>query len=160
MHRYITPPTEDTNGTAPSGAETDTLIKMWSLQGDYSLKDQVRWDELNAIVQYFQWGPLPFSSGAGTSNLNVEVNGITGLLELTGILQTGFDVSLSHTYTNSISHGQFSAGVGLGTAQDSGSNYGSLTLLSTRYRWASWAVGPSGCRPRIFRFTFPQPRRI
>lgn len=141
MYKYLMPPKEDSNGTNPSGADTDTMIKMWSLQADYSLKDQQRWEQLNAIVQYYQGGPLPFSSGAGTSDLNIEVNGLTGLLEVTGILQTGFDVSVSHTYTNAISDGLLAPGLGFGTDQDSGSNHGSLTLLSTRYRWVNWAVG-------------------
>ncbi|UXR64954.1 DUF3373 family protein [Bdellovibrio bacteriovorus] len=141
MYKYLMPPKEDTTGGTPSGSDTDTMIKMWALQADYSLKDQERWEDLTAIVQYYQGGPLPFSSGAGTSDLNIEVNGLTGLLEVMGIAQTGLDVSLSHTYTNAISDGQFAPGLGFGTDKNSGSNQGSITLLSTRYRWATWALG-------------------
>ncbi|MGE9744918.1 DUF3373 family protein [Bdellovibrio bacteriovorus] len=139
--KYLKPPQDDTNGNTPVGNETDTLINMGSVQLDYSIQNPQGAEQAGFILQYYKSGRLPFSSGAGTSDLNVQVDGVTGLLDVIGIAQTGWDVSVSHSYTNAISDGLLAPGLGFGTDQEHGSNYGSLTLLSARYRWSSWAAG-------------------
>lgn len=139
--KYLRPPTDDTNGVVAAGDESETLINMGSVQLDYTLKNQTWTDELGAILQYYKSGRLPFFTTVGTSDLNLQGDGLTALLELNSIAQTPLDVSLSHTYTNTISDGLLAPGLGFGTDQDHGTNYGSLTLLSTRYRFQNWAVG-------------------
>lgn len=140
-HKYLLPPTNDTNNGAQVGDTSETLISMGAVQVDYTLTDLSLADEATGILQFYKSGRLPFFTDQGSSNLNIVGDGLTALVEFNSIAETHFDLSISHTYTNTVSEGLLAPGLGFGTDQANGSSYGSLTLLSTRYRFEDWALG-------------------
>lgn len=140
-YSYLKPPTNDTNGTAQVGADDATMVNMGTVQMDYAVRTLPYADEIAGTLQYYRSGELSFSSGQGTSDLKAQTNGVTALVDLLGLRGSGWDISLSHTYTDVSSSGELAPGLGFGTDGEDGSNYGSLTLLSLRHRWESWAAG-------------------
>ncbi|WP_413613018.1 DUF3373 family protein [Bdellovibrio sp. HCB-110] len=139
---YVTPPKADTNAGTPVGVTTNTLVDLFSLQSDYVWKNLNIADETGFILQYYQFSNLPFSSGAGTSNLSILSRAIVASIELLGVNRGGFDVSLSYNYNETESNGLFSGpGTGFGTTKDHDTLQGHVALLSARYRRDSWAAG-------------------
>lgn len=139
---YLAPPKADTNAGTPVGVSTNTFVDLFSLQSDYVWKNSNIADETGFILQYYQFSNLPFSSGAGTSNLSIQSRAIMASIELLGVDRGNFDVSLNYNYNQTESNGLFKGpGTGLGTTKDHDTIQGHVALISARYRQASWAVG-------------------
>lgn len=139
---YIQPPRSDVNGTVPTGSANNTLIDLYSLQSDYSSRNFNFVDELGLIIQGYQLSSLPFSSGNGTSSLNITTRALTTSLEFLDIGHQGFDVSINYTFSQTESHGFFNGpGTGFGTDKESATLDATMALISARYRTDDWAVG-------------------
>lgn len=140
---YILPPKADSNNGTPEGNDVNTMVDLGAVQLDYSYKEPAWADQANLIFQYYQSGNVPMPSGNGTSTLSVQTSAATLVAEAMSIAKTGFDMSLSYTYSNLGSHGLYDGnGTGLGTAADQENFYGNVVLASLRYHWSDdWAVG-------------------
>ncbi|WP_413943936.1 DUF3373 family protein [Bdellovibrio sp. HCB-162] len=138
----LSPPKSDTNAGVPTGTSLNTLIDLVALQSDYSSKNISFTDELGFILQAYQFSNLPFSSGAGTSNLSITSRAATASVEMLGIDRGNFDVSLNYTFNQTESDGFFNGpGTGFGTTKNSDTLNGHVALISLRYRKDQWATG-------------------
>ncbi|WP_374029617.1 DUF3373 family protein [Bdellovibrio bacteriovorus] len=139
---FLNPPRQDTNAGTPTGSVTNTIMDLISFQSDYSSKNVDFTNQLGFILQGYQLTDLPIPSGAGTSNLNILYRAATASVELDGLGQSGFDISLNFSYNQNESRGFFNGpGTGFGTVKESDTIYGNLALISTRYRWEKWSLG-------------------
>ncbi len=137
---YQTFPTNDTTGT--NNQFVNTFTDFATGQIDYSTTNIGIADNFGLILQYNELQGLPVAGGAAVaSNLSFGLKASSVAAELNGVASLPIDLSVSVLGSEVVSKGLLPSGVGYGTTKAEASTYGSFTLVSTRYRTASWLFG-------------------